>query len=301
MDGNRTRPWLAGFALLCSLAAAGAAGAATHEEIQADIDSGRLLRARDAATSLTAADASDCRAWYLLGETETRLTHVPQAVQAFTKGLEACPDDKDILKSLGRLYDEVEAYEDAVRVLSHLWSLDTSDPEVGSRLGAAAYRAGKCMEGKKAYETLLTTYPDRLTDRVAYALLLTRTCKDFAAAEEQYRMILGKDPSNAEANCGLAFMLSDAGRVDDAVAAAESGVGAAGTNAGCLYAAWGRALEVGGDSLMARGQVTEARALYEKAVTPLEQGMSDPIFGNYCKTILAGVRYKESPMEVLKP
>ncbi len=300
MDRNRYRPWLAGLVLLTGTLCSAAAGAATHEEIQADIQAGRLLRARDRATTMATATPTDCRAWYLLGEAEIKLTHVSLAIDAYKKGLEACPDDKDILRSLGRTYDEIEAYEDAVRILARLWALDATDPDIGSRLGAASYRAGKCADGRKAYEGLLAAHPDRNTDRLAFALLLTRICKDYAAAEEQYRAILARNPADPQAHCGLTFLLSDAGRIDDAIAAAEAAL-VVSPDKGCLYAAWGRALDVGADSLMARGKVTEAQALYGKAVEPLEKGMNDPIFGNYCKTILAGVRYKESPMEELKP
>ena len=131
--------------------------------------------------------------------------------------------------------------------------------------------------------------------------LLARSCRDFAAADVEYQTLLAQNPADATVHCARTYMLAAAGRTEEAVKAAEAGLAAVKDNAGCLYAAWGRALEAGGDSLMVNGRVNEARDLYQKALAPLRKGVADPLFGNYCQAIITEVRYKEAPMEELKP
>ena len=121
----------------------------------------------------------------------------------------------------------------------------------------------------------------------------------YAAAETEYRALLASRGTDPSVHCALSYLLSAAGRVDEAVQTAESGISVIQGEPGCLYAAWGRALVAGGDSLMAKGQVEEARNFYRRAMTPLSKGMPDPVFGDYCKAVLAEVRYKEAPMEEL--
>jgi Flp pilus assembly protein TadD len=275
------------------------ARADVYSDIQGQIDSGRLKEAAAAASQLTGSNPSDCRAWQLQGDAFRRLSRIDAATDAYRKGLEACADDKGLLTALGMLYDETEQYEDAVKILDRLWTLDSSDPTVGSRLGAAAYRAGRCAEGRRAYEALLKAHPDRANDRLAYAQLLTRSCKDYAAAETEYRALLSSRSTDPSIHCALAYLLSAAGRVDEAVQTAEKGIGVIQGDPGCLYAAWGRALASGGDSLMVKGQIDQARDFYRRAMVPLSKGTSDPVFGNYCQAILAEVKYKEAPMEEL--
>jgi Flp pilus assembly protein TadD len=303
MPRSLHRLCLAGAALAAFILAGmpGSVHADTYTDIQTRMDSGQIREAAEEAAKVTAANPADCQAWKLLGDAQTRLARVDQAARSYREGLKACADDKPLLKALGMLLDETEQYDEAVRVLDRLWTLDSSDPVIGSRLGAAAYRAGRCAEGRRAFESLLKAHPDRLTDRIAYAQLLGRSCRDYAAAEAEYRIILGQRANDPAIHCALSYLQSSAGRVEDAVKTAENGISAAPGNAGCLYAAWGRALEVAGDSLMIKGSVEEARNYYRQAMDPLSKGTTDPVFGDYCKAILAEVKYKESPMEELAP
>jgi tetratricopeptide (TPR) repeat protein len=289
--------------LFALLMAGGAypAAADPYADVQTLLEAGRLRDARDAALELTGANAADCPAWKLLGDAHRRLTRLDLAIAAYRKGLESCPEDKVLLRTLGLVYDEAENYDETVNILSRLWALDSSDPLIGSRLGAACYRAGRCTEGRKAYERLLQAHPNRTSDRTAYAHLLARSCRDYAAAEAEYRTLLAQVPGDASVHCALASLLAEAGRIEDAVKAAEAGIAAVAENAGCLYAAWGRALEAGADSLMAKGQVAQAISLYEQALAPLSKGMSDPVFGSHCKIVMDEVRYKRAPMEELTP
>lgn len=295
------RPHTAAALLLLLVAPAVPARAQNYDEIQGQLNAGRLKEALEAATKLTEANPADCRAWRLLGDSQRRLTRIGAASGSYRKGLEACPDDRDLLRTFGLMLDESESYDEASRVLGHLWALDSSDPMIGARLGNACYRAGRCAEGRAAYDALLTAHPERATDRLAYAQLLGRTCRDATAAEAEFQKLLQANPGDSNVRCAYAFMLADAGRTADAVRVAEEGLTAGGAGAGSLYAAWGRALEVGADSLMSKAQVAPAIEMYQKAVQPLTQGSSDPVFGTYCQSLLAEVRYKMSPMEELKP
>ena len=275
--------------------------AATADDIQKDIDEGRLIKALEAATLLTVSTPVDCRAWRLLGDANRKLTRVGAAGQAYRTGIEACPEDKELLRTFGLMLEESEQYEEASRILSRYWALDTSDPSVGSRLGAACYRAGKCNEGRLAYDALLLAHPERSSDRLAYAQLLSRVCHDLPAARAQFEKLMVERPNDPSVLCAWVYALADAGQADEAAKVAAGGLTAAGGSAGCLYAAWGRALEGAADSLMIKGQVEEARARYIEALDPLGKGTTDPVFGTYCEAILAQVKYKESPMEELKP
>ncbi|TPW15162.1 MAG: hypothetical protein FD129_948 [bacterium] len=277
------------------------ARAATADEIQKQIDEGRLLEAVDAATLLVTATPTDCRGWRLLGDANRRLTRTQAAAQAYRTGLGACPEDKELLRTFGLMLEEAEQYEEAAPILARYWALDPGDAAVGSRLGAACYRAGKCQEGRTAYDALLAAHPARSTDRLAYAQLLSRVCHDFPAARVQFEKLLVERPNDPAVLCAWVYALAEVGMAEEAAKAAAGGLSTAGESAGCLYAAWGRALEGAGDSLMIGGEVEKARALYLSAIDPLTKGTADPVFGGYCEAILAQVKYKESPMEELKP
>lgn len=295
------RPRTAAALLLLLAVPAVTARAQTYDDVQGQLNSGRLKAALEAATKLTEANPSDCRAWRLLGDAQRKLTRVGLAAASYRKGLEACPEDRDLLRTFGLMLDESESYDEAARVLGRLWALDSSDPVIGARLGNACYRAGRCADGRAAYESLLAAHPDRTTDRLAFAQLLGRICHDAAAAETEFQKLLQTDAGDANVRCAYVFMLADAGRTADAVRVAEEGLQVSSRGTGCLYAAWGRALEVGADSLMSKAQVSPALDMYQKAIQPLTQGSTDPVFGSYCQSILAEVRYKLSPMEELKP
>lgn len=295
------RPFMAAALLLMLAAVAPPVRAQSHDDIQAQLDGGQLKEALEAATRLTQANPADCRAWRLMGDAQRRLSRIRLAGVSYRKGLEACPDDKELLRTFGFMLDESEQYEEAARVLGQLWALDSSDPLVGSRLGGACYRSGRCAEGRKAYETLLTAHPERTTDRLAFAQLLGRVCKDPVAAEAEFLKLIQEKPDDPNVRCAYIYVLADAGRTADAVRVAEEGLKSGGNGTGCLYAAWGRALEVGADSLMSKARVAPALEMYQQAIAPLTQGAEDKVFGSYCQAILAEVRYKLSPMEELKP
>jgi predicted Zn-dependent protease len=280
---------------------AGSALAVTPEEVQQKLDEGRLAGALESATELTETAPDDCAGWRLLGDANRRLGRAGNAILAYRKAFDICPDDPALLKPYGRTLVESEFDDEAVRILAKLWALDTSDPEVASSLGSAAYASGNCAEGKKAYESLLAAHPGRAADRLGYAQLLSRVCRDFAAADVEFQKLRAANPNDVMVTCAHVYALAGAGRADDAARVASEALAAVGTNNGCLYAAWGRALEAAADSLMALGDVEPARALYQQAVDPLTKGSDDPVFGPYCQSVLAEVRYKESPMEVLTP
>jgi predicted Zn-dependent protease len=277
------------------------ARAATPEEVQQKLDEGRLAEALESATELSESAPTECASWRLLGDANRRLGRAGNAIAAYRKAFEICPDDPALLQPYGRTLLESEFDDEAVRVLARLWALDSSDPEVASSLGSAAYASGNCAEGKKAYESLLAAHPGRSADRLGYAQLLSRVCRDFAAAEAEFQKLRAENPNDVMVTCAYVYALAGAGRSDEAARVASEALATGGANSGCLYAAWGRALEAAADSLMVKGEVETARALYQQAVDPLTKGSDDPVFGSYCLSVLAEVRYKESPMEELTP
>lgn len=276
------------------------ARADAYTDVQSQLDGGRFRAALKGAQALTAANAQDCRAWALQAESQRRLTDFEGAIRAYKEGLAACGSDKVLLRGVATIFDEREQYDDAATYYGQLWALDRSDQPVGSRYAHACFKADRCDEGRTVFDALLQLNPGRIEDRQLYAELLARTCRDFAAADAQYQTLIKGQPGNLSFHCARAFMLTEAGRLEDAVAAAQAGIAAIPAGNGCLYAAWGRALDAGGDSLFTKGKVTEAREMYRQAVTPLEKGLPDVLFGSYCKVVLADVRYKEAPMEELK-
>lgn len=280
---------------------AGPAAADPYTDIQAQLDGGKLRQAQAAAQKLLAAGATDCKAWALLADANRRLTDIEGALKACKEGLAGCPGDKTLLRMAATLYDEREQYGDAATYYNQLWAVDSSDPFIGSRLGNACFKSDRCDDGRKVFDALLTAHPDRVEDRWVYAQLLSQSCKDHAAAEAQFQKLIAAQPKRLAFHCSRAFNLVASGQADAAVKAVQAGLAAVPTNNGCLYAAWGRALETSADSLYAQGKVVEARAIYQTAVEPLQKGQADALFGNYCKNLLADVLYKQAPMEELKP
>lgn len=303
IDARKHAPRVLSAALLLGGLLFSAAGALAdpYTDIQAQLDAGRLRQAQAAAQKLVSAAATDCKAWALLADANRRLTDIEGALKACKEGLAACPGDKTLLRLAATMYDEREQYGDAATYYNQLWTVDATDPLVGSRLGNACFKSDRCDDGRKVFDALLTAHPERVEDRWVYAQLLSQSCRDYAAAEAQFQKLIAAQPKRLAFHCSRAFNLVAAGQADQAVQAVQAGIAAVPDNNGCLFAAWGRALETNADSLYAHGKVTEARALYQQAVDPLTKGQTDALFGNYCKQLLADVLYKQAPMEDLKP
>lgn len=165
--------------------------------------------------------------------------------------------DKDLLAATVRAY-----YEDCFRSLGGSTSILIADGKV-----SVTWFGGETLE-------------QAVLDH-AVSLLHQR---EFSAAEPLLRSILGHDPKNGAALYNLGMMLSDAGRLDEAIECLEDLV---------------HLREAGANGLVALGVAQKRKGLTDEALESLKKAASLEPDNGYALRNLAAVLAEQSPQEAL--
>ena len=190
------------------------------------------------------------------------MSSIPAAVKAYERGLEAEPDNVELLNSMGfalfqqgKSEEAVASLEKALAVDPQHWkahnnmalaSIDLGEfeiaeahyreslaiepqPAIYNDLGFVLERQGLPEEAADAYRKALEVDPESATAHYNLASSLTRS-GEFAEAEQHFRAILEQGPST-QAYTGLGFVLWQQGRADESMASLLSAIEADPTNA----------------------------------------------------------------------
>jgi tetratricopeptide (TPR) repeat protein len=191
----------------------------------------------------------DAYSFLRAGLANERTGDYPGAVRIYRRGLEAEPENPELLNSLGfALFQQdmskeaVVAFEKALEADPKHWkahnnmalaSIDLGEleeaeahyreslaiepqPAVYSDLGFVLERQGLAEEAGELYRKSLELDPQSASAHYNLAASLTRR-GEFVAAERHFRAALERNP-NAQTYTGLGFVLGQQGRVDDAIA-----------------------------------------------------------------------------------
>jgi len=209
--------------------------------------------------------------------------HLDAAVDAYTKVTELCPDDLSALNTLGEIYFSANEPQKAAGVYEKMMDKDPKNLDVASKLAYLYYKAEDWKDAAPAYKRLLDIDSTRVNDRALYAKVLQKLdrCDD---AAKQYEMIIQSDPSKKSLYCNLGFLYAlDCKDAEKAISTAMKGISENAPVQGCLYAVWGKGLELRGDDLLRQYEYDRSISSYGEAKIKFQGITSDKDFGDYAR------------------
>lgn len=206
---------------------------------------------REAAESFEQAigpDAANAVIYANLGSSYASLGEQQKAEENFLKALEEKPNDPVILLNLAQLYQSSHRFSNAIQTCQTILLKDPSHQEAAEKLAYCYYVTGNFEESLRYYKTLkrnneapflnnqasalirlgrlkealailerLTSGQQATSGRIIFAkpyfnlAEIYRLQKQYKPAEDQYSIVLAKDPKNAEAKIGLGFLFLEMG------------------------------------------------------------------------------------------
>jgi tetratricopeptide (TPR) repeat protein len=245
----------------------------------------------------------DCSVWSQIGSAEKLLAdrakgggtdagsptspdakkHLDSAVDAYTKVTELCPDDLAALNTLGEIYFNADEPQKAAGVYEKMMEKDPKNLDVASKLAYLYYKAEDWKDAAPAYKRLLDLDSTRVNDRAIYAKVLQKLEKCDEAAK-QFELIIKSDPTKKSLYCNLGFLYAlDCKNGEKAISTAMQGIAANAPVQGCLYAVWGKGLELRGDDLLRQYEYDRAVSTYGEAKIKFQGISSDKDFGDYAR------------------
>ncbi len=143
-------------------------------------------RAHDLATQ----PLLKAQALILRGEARSELKRYPAAIDDLEKGIAGTPTDPEVLKTLGRLYDQEGRHEDALRVLEQLCAIDPGQVGHWSNRGFELTMLGRYDEAMTMIEQALALDKDEpvaLSNRAYCNLMLNREKEAWSDVERSLR------------------------------------------------------------------------------------------------------------------
>jgi len=161
-------------------------------------------------------DPSSSRAHYYLGVTRLRLGEAERAISALERARALSPRANGaVLFELGSALLQLTRYQEAVSVLSAASRASPGEMRFRLQLGFAYYQL---VEGEKAaaeFRAVLGKEPENAAAHF-YLGLSEAALGHLEAAEQSFRNALEQDATLVDARLGLARVLSQSGRRDEA-------------------------------------------------------------------------------------
>jgi tetratricopeptide (TPR) repeat protein len=209
---------------------------------------------------------------------------IAEAVMLYNRLIELGAADPTMVSEAGRMALEEKLYLPAVTFYRKLYESNPEDVNTLSILGGYYFKVRFYGQAIPYYEKILEMQPEH-PQALLYRKILGvchKTVKDFAAAAENYEYVLSREPNDVANYCQLAFIYKDLKDYEAAIATVQRGL-EVDPNAGCLYYAWGLALE-------AQGKAEEARKAFQRAIEAYEDAkrkfqrvidLEDPTYARY--------------------
>ena len=209
-----------------------------------------------------------------------------EAIKAYTKVMEYCPDDIVVHNTLGEIYYGLGRRDEAAQVYEKMIAKDPKDVNVASRLAFIYYKGENWPKAAEAYKRLLDIDPERLDDRAIYAQVLQKLGRTQEAADQLLKVI-ESDPSKNTLLCNLGFMYLEGKNYEKAIEIAKRGIAENAPVTGCLYVIWGQGLEYKGDALLREYDYDRSISTYGDAKLKLQTAVGDANFGDYARKRMA--------------
>lgn len=244
-------------------------------------------------------DPDDCVIWKQIGGAQKLLadrmradeqtdspefaTRVDEAVKAYSKVAELCPDDVENLDTLAKLYWDTGQKDEAGEVYARMLKLDPENLDVLAKAAYIDKEAEKWDSAAELYEKILEIDPTRLNDRKQYANALQKAGR-LKEAAVQFEKIIAEDPSENSLYCNMCMLYAlDAKNGEKAIEIAMKGISENAPVEGCLTYGWGKGLELRGTNLVKQGDYDRAITTYREAKLKFSSILGDASFGGHAK------------------
>jgi tetratricopeptide (TPR) repeat protein len=194
-----------------------------------------------------------------LGDVNERLGDIPAAIQIFEPMLSA-PQGQELKFKvhLASLYDRVNRFADAIKLLQPLVKADSKDPEALTILGFAYAGSGKPKEGIPLLLAAKALQPDNW--RIDLALgTAQRETGDFDAAQASLAKVVAAEPKQVQARFQLALAQMGKSQFAEAADTLAEALKLAPTSV--------EVKQLRGDALFRSGKKDEAIALFKELTT----------------------------------
>lgn len=157
------------------------------------------------------------------GETLLQMGMIGDAIRQFQKAASLAHDDPVNHYALGRGHLALVSMDAAIAAFEKAHTLDPDNLEYRYALASSRLRLGELPADTTHFEYLVERRPDSAVYQTQYgnALLMNN---EFDAAEQRFRRVLECDPGDPDAIGGLAEVLEETGRTDEAADMLERAV-----------------------------------------------------------------------------
>jgi len=221
--------------------------------------------------------------------------HEDEAIAAYTKITNLCPDEMYAYNKLGELYYNSGQTDQAAMIYDALLKRDPENVDILGRLGYLWYKAGQGKEKAKKksgtalfekslpyFKKLLALDPNRSRYRGLYADALKKT-GHFEEAADEYMKIIAEDKTGKSDKlfCNVGFTYLDAKEYEKAIEMAMKAIADGAPSQGCLYCVWGKGLEMRGNAMVQDARFSQGISTYTDAKAKFTLALKDSQFGSY--------------------
>jgi len=159
-----------------------------------------------------------------------------EAVEILKQGLVIDPGAKDLYNSLGGVYSQLGRHDEAIAMLQRYVKLAPEEPNAHDSLGIGYQWAGSYEDAIREYQLALTLKPDFEVSVIHLANTLFQQGRYREALREfqHYIEVAHSVPERARGYNGIAQILRNKGRLDDAERAARQAVANEKTSLGAV-------------------------------------------------------------------
>lgn len=215
---------------------------------------------------------------------------VAEAIMLYNKLLELGTDDPLMVSEAGSLALEKKLFLPAVTFYKKLYQHNPEDINTLSILGGYYFKTKFYKEAIEYYNKILEVAPENPNALMHHQVrgLCFKNIGEYEKAAEDFEYVVSKRPDDVFNFCNLAFIYKDAGLYDRAIETVRRGLERH-PSGGCLYYAWGLALEGRGSSLGKGKRFKEAIDSFEEAKVKFQKviDLGDAHFGSTAKQQLA--------------
>jgi tetratricopeptide (TPR) repeat protein len=193
---------------------------------EAEMEAQRYPRAREAFEHLATLRPASATPHVLVGETYELERRYDEALVAYHAACEAAPESPQAFRVIGTRLLRWGHAEEAIPFLERAHAIDPSHRETRNALAMARVHTGDLAGAERDFRAIIDSDADFLGARVGLAALLVNAHR-FDEALAAYDAIVARWPRFAAAHVGRGLLLHELGRRDEALAAFRQAVAVA--------------------------------------------------------------------------
>lgn len=208
---------------------------------------------------------------------------VAESIMLYNRLLELEAAGAQMISEAGSMALQKKLFLPAVTFYKKLYDSNPNDINTLSILGGYYFKIKFYAEAVEYYDKIFEIAPDNPNVLMHHQIrgLCLKSIEEYARAAEDYEYVVAQKPEDVFNFCNLSFIYKDAGLHRQAIDTVRRGLEVH-PGGGCLYYAWGQALEVWSDNLTKEKRFEEAIQRFREAKEKFQRviDIGDEHFGN---------------------